>query len=359
MQNIQLHNPFSREMTSISNIFIDCYMPKANGEYVKLYLCLLRQAAECGCISLDVIADLFDYTEKDVRRGLQYWSDQGLLKLSFDPSGAINDISFLEPKRPADNACTEAAATAEQTASAAPSASGSRVSGKSLPKRSLSADRISDLQKNKDVQRILFIAESYLGKTLTPTEITSLLYYYDSLHFDADLIEYLIEYCISRGRKSFHYIDKVALGWAEAGIRTVQEAKENSSRYSQKYYSVLNALGIKDRGLVNADVAWIDHWFEDLHFTKEIILEACRRTIAQIQKPSFEYTNRILETWHKNGIHHLSEIQTLDDKHQQKTAAQKTSSKNNTKTAATHNRFNNFSQREYDFDQLESQLLNQ
>lgn len=353
MQNIHLHNPFSRDFTSISNIFLDCYMPKANGEYVKLYLCLLRQASEGRSISLDAISDLFDYTEKDVLRGLQYWCDQGLLKLSRDSSGNIDGISFLEPKQPVSSAYT--------AATAAPAAASAKAAEKSsLPVCSLSADRIASLQKNTDVQRILFIAESYLGKTLTPTEITSLLYYYDSLHFDADLIEYLIEYCISRGRKSFHYIDRVALGWAEDGIKTVQEAKENSSRYSQKYYSVLNALGIKDRGLVNADVAWIDHWFDDLQFTKDIILEACRRTIAQIQKPSFEYTNRILESWHKNGIHHLSEIPALDEKHYQKSFSQKqAASKQTVKETASRNKFNNFSQRDYDFDELESQLLNQ
>ena len=48
-----------------------------------------------------------------------------------------------------------------------------------------------------------------------------------------ELIEYLIEYCISRGTKSFHYIDKVALAWAEEGITNAGQAKERQSQYSQ------------------------------------------------------------------------------------------------------------------------------
>ena len=87
-----------------------------------------------------------------------------------------------------------------------------------------------------------------------------------------ELIEYLIEYCISRGTKSFHYIDKVALAWAEEGITNAGQAKERQSQYSQKYYSVLNAFGIRDRGPGKPEVQMIDHWFDDLHFTSDIIL---------------------------------------------------------------------------------------
>lgn len=335
MQNIQLHNPEGQKTTSVSNIFIDCYMPKADGMYVKLYLCLLRQSCERESVSLEVIADLFDCTEKDVQRGLQYWADQGLVKLTLDADNKPCGLAFLVPKRPENHLYT--------AASAIP------------PKKELSADRISALSDNQDIKQLLFIAESYLGKTLSPSEITSLLYYYDSLHFHPDLIEYLIEYCISRGSTSFHYMDKVALGWAQAGVKTVRDAKENSSLYGKKYYRILNVFGIKGRGPAKPEVAMIDHWFEDLHFTDDIILEACSRTITQTQRPNFQYANRILENWHKNGIRHLSDIRTLDEQHHQKSAARKAAPK----TAASNNKFNNFSQRDYDFQQLESQLLNQ
>ena len=58
----------------------------------------------------------------------------------------------------------------------------------------------------------------------------------------------------------------------------------------------------------------IDHWFDDLHFTSDIILEACSRTLTQTQNPSFQYANKILESWHASGIHHLNEIRELDQK---------------------------------------------
>ena len=42
-----------------------------------------------------------------------------------------------------------------------------------------------------------YITEQYLTKTLTPTEMQKILFFYDELHMSADLIEYLVEYCVS------------------------------------------------------------------------------------------------------------------------------------------------------------------
>lgn len=360
MQNINLRHPFSDEQTSISNIFIDCYMPKASGTCVKLYLCLLRQASERNSVSLEAIADLFDCTEKDVHRGLCYWEKQGLLKLTTDTSGNITDLVFLKPKRPHNQMYAAAAVTPAvkyPDAAVTPVQEQQTFPSAILPGKALTPDRISSLQGNQDVQRILYIAEHYLGKTLSSTEINSLLYYYDSLHFDVDLIEYLIEYCISRGSTSFHYMDKVALGWAKADVRNVRDAKNNTSLYSRKYYSILNAFGIKGRGPAKREADYIDRWFDEFHFTSDIILEACSRTIAQTQRPNFQYADKILENWHKSGIHHLSDIQALDAAHKQKTNA--AVANKIAKNAGSSNKFNNFPQRDYDFEQLEAQLLNQ
>ena len=75
--------------------------------------------------------------------------------------------------------------------------------------------------------------------------------------------------------------------------------------------------------------------------------------MAQTQRPNFQYANKILEEWHKNNVHHLSDIQALDEQHlkKKKTASQKPRPAANTK-------FNNFHQRDYDFEELEKQLLN-
>lgn len=367
MKNIRLHHPFSNNMTAVSNYFIDYYMPQAGGEYVKLYLCLLRHAADYGSIPLESIAELFDYTERDIYRGLQYWADQGLIDLAFDQDGSISDLVFLEVRKP-ESVQQAAASVSSGVLPASVKAPVSKNATKKVasepndsteakvlsPKLKISRDRMAALQGEQDIKQLLLIAESYLGHSLSPTEMSSILYYYDSLHFNFELIEYLIEYCISRGSKSFHYIDKVALAWAAEGIENTQQAKERQSQYSQKYYSILHAFGIRGRGPGKSEAEMIDHWYNDLHFTSDIILEACSRTIAQTQNPNFQYANKILESWHEKNIHHLSEIRELDQKHREKA---KSAAKPQT-SRTSGNKFNNFPQREYNFEELET-LLNQ
>ena len=84
MSNLRLHSRTAEGCTLLSNIFIDRYMPRANGEFVKVYLYLLRYLpVPEHAFGLSDIADAFDCTETDVLRALRYWEKAGLLKLSF------------------------------------------------------------------------------------------------------------------------------------------------------------------------------------------------------------------------------------------------------------------------------------
>ena len=80
-------------VTSVSNLFLDYYMPGANGEYVKVYLYLLR-ALNCPDISLSVagLADVMDKTESDILRALKYWEKQGILSLECDDANTLQGI---------------------------------------------------------------------------------------------------------------------------------------------------------------------------------------------------------------------------------------------------------------------------
>ena len=81
------------DFTSVSNVFIDEYMPKANGEFVKIYLLLLRLVnTGCSDLSTTMIAEKFNMLESDVIRALKFWSEKNLLSLSLDHCGNINGI---------------------------------------------------------------------------------------------------------------------------------------------------------------------------------------------------------------------------------------------------------------------------
>lgn len=371
MAMITLHNASLPEVTILSNTFIDNYMPEANGEFVKVYIYLLRALSSAPVsFSLEQMADRLLCTERDILRALKYWAKQELLVLDFTDSDKLCGIALLSPDKHTENASSvsasvETVSTVEQPAIQAASAPSAAVepsvpTGKasSDKKQELTPERIRELKQNEEIIQILYIAEQYLGKTLSPTESQKLLFFYDGLGLSADLIEYLLEYCVSHNHKSIRYIEKVAIAWAEEGITTVEQAKRSNSRYNKEYFTILKALGITNRNPVETEITLMDTWLKTYCFSMEIIQEACNRTVLQTGQASFQYTDKILEGWKKKEVKTLDDIRSLDDEHQKRRQSKKAASRKPA-APASNNRFNNFEQREYDFSEYEKHLLNQ
>lgn len=340
-------------MTFVPDSFIDYYMINANGEYVKIYLYLLRclgDASLADTLTTDKMADVFDCTEKDILRAFKYWENAGLMTLEF-LNGTISSIHINECPHPSRKIPT-AVSGAGQASAAKPDSD----AAKSSP-HNMSAAQMEKLANNQEVRELLGVAQAYMGKTLNHTETEILLFFYDQLGFSTDLIDYLLEYCASNNHKAFRYLEKVGLAWHEAGITSRSQAKEYVSSFSNTYFSVLKAFGISGRTPAKPERDFIDKWVKVYGFSLDIILEACSRTIASIHQPSFKYADSILNKWKKQGVSSLKDLKPLDDAHEKRSAA-------HAQAAATQqppvkkNAFNNFPQRDYDFDELEKQLLN-
>ena len=85
MKRLKLKNRFQANATILPNEFIDHYMVSANGEFVKVYLLLLRYLNEPGSVlTVSMIADCLNNTENDVLRAFRYWESTGLLRLTKD-----------------------------------------------------------------------------------------------------------------------------------------------------------------------------------------------------------------------------------------------------------------------------------
>ena len=349
MKTLTLKNRFQTNATLLPNDFIDNYMIDANGEFVKVYLFLLRHLDDpCSSLTITTIADCLNNTENDILRAFRYWENAGLLCVERDADGRITGLEMQKTARPGRTSVAEPAAdTPQETAAPARKAPAApRAKSKAVP--------IDSFRAQKEIKSLLFIAEQYLGKTLTHTEMETITYFYDTLHMSADLIEYLLESCVENGHKSMHYIQKVAFSWAEAGIETISQAKEQSALYSRNCYTVLNAFGIKNRGPAASELAYIKKWAEEYGFAPDIIEEACRRTIAATHQPSFEYADKILTKWHGRNIRHLKDVSSLDEEYQKERSSGKTAIRSRTVTK----NLNNFERRNYDMDSLEEQLLN-
>ena len=248
MKTLTLKNRCQTNATLLPNDFIDNYMVNANGEFVKVYLFLLRHLDDpCSSLTISMIADCLNNTENDILRAFRYWETEGLLRLEKDADGRIAGIELQKTGLSQNTAKTSGAPAQAPVQSSAPLRE-AQSSAPESPVSTAKAVPIDTFRAQKELKSLLFIAEQYLGKTLTRTDVDAITYFYDTLHMSADLIEYLIESCVENGHKSMHYIRKVAFSWVEEGIETVSQAKEQSALYNKNCYTVLNAFGIKNRG---------------------------------------------------------------------------------------------------------------
>ena len=365
MNTIHLRALSSSQVTVLSNIFIDQYMPGAGGEFVKVYIYLLRLLADpSASVCLPLLADRLNCTEGDISRALKYWSNEGLLILETDPSGELTGITLTEPSPDTQMELTAtvsvpqsalaAAAPISQTVSAATVSTPQPDTAPSRSASALTPARIKELKENEDVAQLIYICEQYLGKTLTPTDTRKILFFYDELKMSVDLIDFLIQYCVGRGHKSMRYIETVAMAWSKEGITTVEMAKDSTSRYGRDYFTILKAMGITNRNPVDSEIVMMDTWLKDYGFSMDMIQEACSRTIMQTGQPSFQYAHKILTGWFKKGALTPEAVHALDVQHQKRS---QDNSRGRYQTPKSSNRFNNFQQRNYDFKELEKQLL--
>lgn len=197
-----------------------------------------------------------------------------------------------------------------------------------------------------------------MARPLTRTDQQKIFYFLDGLHFSTDLIDYLIEYCVSRGHKSIRYIEKVALAWHDAGIKTVTEARESTGKYHKEYYDIFKALGVNSHNPITAEIRIMDKWLVTYGFPMDVITEACTRTILNTAKPTLGYADGILTNWWNSGVKTLDDIKAQDARHDKGKGSGNARSSQSKKSRTPSGSFYNFEQRNYDYQSLEAQLLN-
>ncbi|BCJ92621.1 DNA replication protein DnaD [Anaerocolumna cellulosilytica] len=371
MSTIRVSSNSVPDTTLIPNIFIDNYMPSANGTYVKVYLYLLRCMNSFADIEITIsnIADRLDETEKDIIRALSYWEKENLVTLTKNSKNDIDSITINNiystthtntvlsiEAEPAvvPTVSVEEYTMAESAATKTPS-----IPHRTFEKPTYSEAQIKQLTEADEVKWLLNIIEIYLERLIKPMDLQLILYLYESLDFSAELIMYLYEYCVSKNKKNPSYIEAVALSWAEEGIDTVEKAEAATTQYNNNYNAINKAFGL-NRAPGQIEKQLISKWMNKFGFTIDIIVEACNRTILQTQKPDFKYADKILENWNKKGVKELSNIAPLDAEHQKLSAARAGQVKAAPQQKPANNRFNAFPQRTYteeDYSSMEQRLL--
>ena len=349
-QSITLSYGSHTSSTIVSNIFIDNYMTDARGSDVKVYLYLLRCLQDPSTpVSIESIAAALDETEKDIRTSLKYWDKQHVLSLSCGKGGKIKNITIhdLDEDESGDDyesdavsnitLISESSPRSSQQA-AAPAVINGRPYGRrqddnieKLAERNAQSEPVADecieepkakpnysmdmiqsfIDEYPDFDALLDYVERRLGKTLTKNNLQTVSFIFEELGFPTELIRFLYDYCIDKGKRSDAYIEKVAREWHSKGIKTIDGALKESSEFSNRFSGVKTAFGL-NRALLDAELPYVKRWYFEFAFSDEIVKEACDRTVLATSKTDFRYANKILKSWHDQGLKTLDEIKAFD-----------------------------------------------
>ncbi|AND86247.1 DnaD domain protein [Clostridium tyrobutyricum] len=309
--------------TPVSNIFIERFMPKARGEFVKVYLLGLKycNSGEVG-VSSEVMASALHLLETDVINAWNYWDDENVIKIvPIDKMGNYS-IKFLDLSEPLDE-------------------------------HKANINIAEELNKNSTKDMLQDI-EKLLGRSLSSKEITIYISWIKDYNFSPEIILLLIQYCVLKRKTDSRYIEKIAISWFDAKIKNINDAQVFIKKHEDKWINIrkiLNYLGIKDGEVMKPQEDLLSKWLNVYNFSVDIIFKACDICFKRINKADFKYIDGILASWHKDKIKTLDDIQKKD-KRKIKYINNKTKNISNSNST-----FNNFKQRDYDFKDLEKKLL--
>ncbi|MBV7273258.1 DnaD domain protein [Clostridiaceae bacterium UIB06] len=319
--------------TPVSNIFIDKFMPKARGEFVKVYLLGLKYcvSGELG-VNSQIMSSALHLLETDVLNAWNYWNDENVIKIIPIDNMGNYSIEFLDLV--------------------------------DLPSvNSNDINLLEELNKNSTKDMLQDI-EKLLGRPLSSKEMTMYIGWLKDFNFTPEIILLLIQYCASRGKTDCRYIEKIAIAWFDAKIKSIDDAQAFIKKHEDKWVKIrkiLNYLGIKDAEIMKPQEDLLHKWISTYNFSLDVIYRACDICFQRINKADFKYIDGILNSWNKDGIATIEDVDKKDLKKDNKKSSYNNNSnssfKNNNYNKASNSTFNNFKQRDYDYDDLKKKLL--
>lgn len=223
---------------------------------------------------MEGVASTLNLLQTDVQRALEYWEGKGLMKIN--PSGLIEMCS----------------------------------------------PRVKDQVKNKvyfdnPIKEMFNGIEKLVGRPLSSKELTVYMSFIEDFQFTPELINLLIEYCSSKNKTDIRYIEKVALAWNDAGIKTLATAQSYIGKHEDKwikYRAIINYMGFKDSEISKPQEDMLEKWFFKFNMTIEVIQEACKISVMRINECNFKYIDTILCDWQSKDIKDLNDLKKIEKK---------------------------------------------
>lgn len=261
--------------TSVENMFINEYMATAPGDFVKVYL-IARMYADAGLdVTNDDIAKSLGIDIEDVLKAWTYWDRKGVIrKVMTEGANKLEyDVEFTSLRE--------------------------QLYGSKAVKVSREQS-FQESMADTAIQDMLAQIEQMTGTVMNGTEVTEIVSWLTDYNISPEVVVCGYKYSLDRKKKNIKYVEAVIRGWVEEGLLTVEDITKKIGENDKKnflYKRVFKALGF-NRNSTEEERRIMDTWFEDMDFSIEKVLEACRKT-SGISSPNINYVNKVLTSWYE------------------------------------------------------------
>ena len=318
--------------TLVPDIFITDYLPSMDGDLVKIYLHCLFLSKYNKYANLQEISKKLDIDYEKVTIAIEHLRDLEILEVN-KKSIILVDLKEKEIQKVY------------------------RYKTTSLP-----AEAAANYEGNKKRNEILeIISKEFFHGMMPPGWYYDIDMWFERYKFDEDVMYSLLKYCYSHNGFKKAYITKVADAWCQNKIITYSDLENYFMEY-EKTRSICKKIVTKmklGRALTEYEEVYVNKWITQFEYSFEIIELALKKTI-KTSNPNIKYIDAILTSWNENDLRTKEQIIEFDVNYAN--SKNSNSSKNSSNKSSSYNKGlsskDNFDQREYDDDFLESLYKN-
>ena len=321
---------------TIPNIFIDIFMPMADGLYVKIYLLAYRQACDGSSnpnFNNSSIAKNLNIPLSDVLNAWKFWEEKKIIKIhnDNDEDNFNYSIEFLDLKSFYLNNMLNKSATSKQE-----------------PCESLLET------ENQDIRNMFIEIKKISNRALEPSEKKAILDIIDKFNVTTNLVTFAYEYAKKKKGvpKPVKYIEAIIKGWYDSNLYTLEDVKNSLSDREHRfklYKIIFDELGF-NRIPTRVEKEIMDTWFDKFNMNIDIIIEACSKS-KNIASPSIAYINGVVKNWYEEDIKSLADL----NKSKEKVSQKRKNGQNNNNIVHRKTKFHNFNETftQYTSDELD------
>ena len=297
--------------TEIPDVFFTEYMCEANGDYIKVYLCMVFLSKFDKDIKLNDLSKKLNIPLTNIQAALAFWEEKGVLTKKVN-GYILNDLQEIELHKLYS------------------------------PNLTLSAEDVKKTEDSKyRAKAIECINNMYFQGIMSPAWYSDIDLWFKKYEFEEQVMISLFDYCFNRSALHKNYVKAVADAWHKSNIKTYEDLEAYSAKQeklAKMKKEISKKLG-RYNPLTQFEDAFIEKWVLDYNYDLKIINIALKKTTSKAN-PSFDYLDKLLSDWHDRNLKTEEDVNNFLAEMKQK--------KKNVKQLEKQTNYNNYEQRNYD-----------